>query len=454
MVQKYIQPQREIPVIAKVDVLVVGGGPAGVSAAVGAARVGAVTMIVECLGSFGGMWTNGLVITLAGFNSWLKPYRRCVSGVPGEWLGRAAVMGGAEDNRGWALNSDPEVMKLVADELLLDAGVSCLLHTWVAEPIMEGKQVKGVVVENVDGRGAIFSGAVVDCTGNGDVFARAGAEHHLSDQLQPMTLPMYIGNVVPVGEISYEEEVLIPIGPEPGLLRDPELTAYASRRRDFVVDREKLAEARANGYIPTFGGPWFGGMEPNTAWVNTTRVYGSAINADELTRAEMEARKDAHTIFNYYRDELEGFEKAHLLQTSSTIGIRETRRLRGVFTLTGEDIRSQTHFEDPVALGAWPIDVHPSQGQSGVHAMYVPLPYEIPYRTLLPQDIEQLVVGGRCISLDREALGSARVGATCGATGQAAGVAAALAVKGQSRIRDVAYVKLKSELEKQDVLLA
>jgi hypothetical protein len=194
-------------------------------------------------------------------------------------------------------------------------------------------------------------------------------------------------------------------------------------------------------------------MKPNLAWVNTTRIYGSAINAAELTRAEITARRDAHTIFNFYKGELKGFESAYLLQTSGVIGIRETRRLNGEYILTGDDIRTQTHFEDPIALGTWPIDVHPSEGESGVHAMYVPLPYQIPFRTLLPKEIEQLIVGGRCISLDREALGSARVGATCGATGQAAGIAAALAANQGILVRDISYRDLEIEFRRQGVLL-
>jgi hypothetical protein len=453
MEKKYTEKERQLDVFAEVDVLVVGGGPSGVSAAVGAARAGANTMIVESLGSFGGMWTNGLVITLAGFNSWLKPFRRCVNGVTGEWLRRATAMNGAEDNRGWALNSDPEVMKLVADEMLLEVGVTCLLHTWMADVIMDGSDVKGVLVENVDGRRAIFARVVVDCTGNGDVFARAGAAYHLSEQLQPMTLPIFIGDVNPVGEIPFEEEVLIPIGPEPGVLRDPVLSDYASRRRDITVDRERLTSARDEAKLPAFGGPWFGGMKKHLAWVNTTRVYGSAINASELSRAEMEARRDAHSIVKFYKDELPGFENAHIVQTSPTIGIRETRRLIGEVTLTGDDIRAQAEYKDAIALGAWPIDVHPSQGQSGVHAMYVPLPYQIPYRALLPQIIGGLIVGGRSISLDREALGSARVGATCGATGHAAGVAAALASKNQISVRQVGYPELREELTHQSAIL-
>jgi hypothetical protein len=123
---------------------------------------------------------------------------------------------------------------------------------------------------------------------------------------------------------------------------------------------------------------------------------------------------------NFYRKNMKGFENAYLNYTSPTIGVRETRRLVGEYTLSGEDVRNQTPFEDGIALGVWPIDVHPSEGQSGIHAMYVPAPYPIPLRCLLPQKTEQLIVAGRCISLDREALGSVRVGATCAATGHAA----------------------------------
>jgi len=449
----YKQPPKEVPVLEQVDVLVVGGGPAGVSAAVGAARAGASTMIIEGMGSFGGMWTNGLVITLAGFNSWLKPYKRCIDGITGEWLRRATARGGAEDNRGWALNSDPEIMKLVADEMLVEAGVRCLLHTWMVEPIMDGETIKGALIENVDGRRAIFASVVADCTGNGDVFARSGADYHINNDLQPMTLPIFIANVEPGGEIPFEEEVLIPIGPEPGFIKDPELTDYASRRRDIQLNLDKMNHARENGVLPVYGGPWFGGLKKNFVWVNTTRVYGSAVNAEDLTNAEIQARKDANTIVNYYREEMKGFENAFIAQTSPTIGIRETRRLIGEVILTGDDIRSNTEYKDPVALGAWPIDVHPSQKESGVHTMYVPLPYQIPFRSLIPKEIDQLVVGGRCISLDREALGSARVGATCGATGHAAGVAAALAADKQIVIRKIDYSELKNELERQSAII-
>lgn len=451
--KKYKEKVREIDIIDEVDVLIVGGGPAGIGAAVGSAMAEASVMIIEAMGSFGGMWTNGMVITLAGFNNWLRPYQRCVHGVMGEWLSLAEKKGGAENNRSWVLNSDPEIMKVVADEMLMENNVRCLLHTWMADVIIENGSLKGVIIENVDGRKAVLAKNIVDCTGNGDVFARAGEAFHLSGELQPMTLPFYLADVEPDGKIDFEDELIIPFGPEPGFLKEPLLSQYTSRRRDVQVDRKKMKKAADKGNLPYFGGPWFGGMKKRFPWVNTTRLYGSAVNAAELTAAEIEGRKNTHEIVDFYKKEFKGFEHCWLMKTASTIGIRETRRIDGVYTLTKEDIVSNRKFSDSIALGTWPIDVHPPKGQSGMHDMYVPLPYQIPYRALLPKNIDNLIVAGRCISADREAMGTVRVGATCGAIGHAAGVAAALSTKSGNTLKTLHYKEIKQELINQNAII-
>ena len=444
---------RDIEVFDNVDVLIVGGGPAGVCAAVAAARAGATTFLVERHGFLGGMWTAGMVLTLAGYNSWLRPYRRCVAGIPGEWLARATRLGGAEDNEGWALNSDPEVVKLVADEMLEEAGVNCLFHTWGAMPIMDGRQMFGVFVENVDGRSAILAKITVDCTGNGDMIARSGAPWVKGHTLQPMTMPFRIGGLNLDPSRDHLEPVRIPIGPEPGLLKEPLLSTYANRRPDVECDREAMREAKKNGELPTFGGPWFGGLEKDIAWVNTTRVVGDASDAAELTRAEIEGRRNVVVMMAYFKEHLPGFEESHLLHTSTQIGVRETRRLSGKYTLTGEDIERQASFEDSIAVGCWPIDVHPATGRTGVHALYVPLPFQIPYRALLPVKVGNLLTAGRCISVDRDALGSTRVGATCAAIGQAAGVAAALAARQDCQPEAVDINQLRETLLSQEAIL-
>lgn len=454
IINYYTEPAKQLPVIDEVDVLVVGGGPSGVPAAVGAAREGARTMIIENLGSFGGMWTNGLVITLAGYNSWLKPYDRVVKGVTEEWIVEAEKLNGAENNRSWVLSSDPEVMKLVADRLLVQAGVKCLLHTWVADVIVENNVLKGVIVENVDGRSVILAKCVVDCTGNGDVFGRADEAHHVSNELQPMTLPFFLADFQKNCGLDYEHELIVPMGPEPGYLDEYLLKTYTSRRRDVAIDRVLLNNESKEGRLPIFGGPWFGGLRTNYPWVNTTRIYGSAINANDLTNAEIQGRDNVNQIVEFYRNNCVGFEKAWLMKTAATMGIRETRRLDGVITITGQDIHNSTKFEDSIALGVWPIDVHPPKGHVGMHKMYVPLPYHIPYRALLPKTVDNLIVAGRCISADREAMGSIRVGATCGAIGHAAGIAAAQSSTTGVFPRDLNVSSLQQKIKNQNGLIA
>jgi hypothetical protein len=394
-----------------------------------------------------------MVLTLAGFNSWLRPYTRCVNGVAGDWLRRAAAEDGAEDNDGWVLNSNPEVMKVAADALLEEADVQTLFHTWGASPIMDGPRIGGIFVENVDGRKAIIAKTTVDCTGNGDILARSGASWVKSESLQPMTMPFRVGDVNPDPTIDHSTPRMIPFGPAPGPLEEPLLSRYASRRPDVLVDTDAMRSARDRGELPTFGGPWFGGLEKHIVWVNTTRVYGDASDAAELTRAEIQGRKDIAQLLPYFRTHIPGFENARLLQTSTQIGVRETRRLNGQYTLTGDDVRNGSPFPDSIAIGCWPIDVHPSDGKAGVHAMHIPLPYAIPYRCLLPQEVDGLLVAGRCVSADRDALGSSRVGATCAAIGQAAGAAAALSARGRISPESVDVGRLRDVLSSQGAIV-
>jgi hypothetical protein len=451
----YSEPARQVPIFAEVDVLVVGGGPSGVAAAVGAARAGARTMLVEQSGALGGMWTSGLVITLAGYNSWLMPDRvRCVAGVGGDWVARAEAIGGAQNHDGFALSTDPEKMKLVADQMLQEAGVDFLLHVLATYPIVEDGTVQGCVIETVEGRFAIRAAVTVDCTGNGDVVSRSGTDWIKGETLQPMTMSMRIGNVHPVEEIDHLAPRRIPIGPRGGLLAEPALSEYASVRADVPIDIPAMREARRRGELPVFGGPWFGGLDKDVVWVNTTRIVGDATNIRDLTRAEVQGRHESFALFDYFRSHIDGFSEGRLLQTSPQIGIRETRRLNGNYTLTGDDIRGGVEFEDSIAIGCWPIDIHPVDGDVGSHTMYVPDPFGIPYRTLVPATTDGLLAAGRCISVDREALGSVRVGAPCTATGHAAGVAAALSALGGVRPRDLDVVELQSTLRAQGALVS
>lgn len=446
------EPGRKIPIIARVDVLVVGGGPSGVCAAMAAARAGMRTFLIERHGFLGGMWTAGMVLTLAGFNSWLRPYHRCVDGIAGEWLQRAAELQCAEDNESWVLNSDPEGMKLVADRMLEEAGVEVLYHSLGAMPIVQGGAVSGVFLENVDGRSAILARITVDCTGNGDIIARSGAQWEKGNTLQPMTMPFTIGNVKIANQPTDLSPRCIPIGPDPLILQGAILTGYASRRTDIEVDLDAMRDARDRGELPLYGGPWFGGLHKDVVWINTIRIVGDGSVARELTRAEIEGRKSVPSLVSYFRKNIQGFDEARLLQTSPQIGIRETRRLVGRYRLTGTDIRNNTPFEDTIGLGCWPIDTHPVD-RVGIHAMYVPLPFQVPYRCLVPRTVGGLLGAGRCISVDAEALATVRVGATCGATGHAAGAAAAVAVREGVEPAEINVKSLQDILRTQDALI-
>jgi 2-polyprenyl-6-methoxyphenol hydroxylase-like FAD-dependent oxidoreductase len=443
------EPLREIPVIAEVDVVVAGAGPAGFAAAVAAARLGASTMLVERHGFLGGMMTAGLVLTLGGYNCWIEPYERVVAGIGGELLSRAAAQDGAEDNDSWVLNSEPEIVKLVCDEMVEEARVRTLLHSYIAAPYTEGATVRGIIVENKSGRGAILARVVVDATGDADLAVRAGAGCTKSPSLQPMTLGFILGHVhgATPAEVAQRQVTGHTTAGEMGG------TLKISRREDVRPNLAQMQRAREAGEIPTYGGPWFGGLRADRVWVNSTRLLGDASDAESLTQAEMQGRRDAWALWRYLQRHVPALAKSEILASGPQIGIRETRQIVGDYLLTGDDVRSGARFPDGVCLGAWPIDVHPADGAVGVHGCYVPWPYQIPYRALLPRGLEGLLVAGRCISADQEAMGSLRVVGTCMAIGQAAGTAAGLSASQGIVPRALNPAALRSALLEQGAKL-
>ena len=452
---------RDVPVIAHVDVLVVGGGPSGIGAAVGAARTGAKTTLVEHYGFVGGAATAGLVGPF--MTSFSKDgHTQIIGGVFDELVRRMEEICGAvhpERVRAGSAEAgyyvfghdhvtpfEPEALKLVADEMLEESGVHLLYHTTFIEPLMDGQWIRGAVIHNKSGLQAITAQVVIDCTGDADVAHRAGVptlKGRSQDGLtQPMTMFFRVANVNDEVVDAYVDQ-----HPEERGRLFHSIVETAKRQGDFPIMRDKAGIYRT--------------QEKGVWRVNTSRLQGlDGTDASDLAYAELHGRKQVHILMRFFRKYLPGFENATLMDTAVQIGVRETRRIIGEFTLTAADLSSGKHFDDVIVLGSFPIDLHPAVGDGGgtdtglAMGLETATVYEIPYRCLVPKEIEQLLVAGRSVSGTREAIAAIRIMPTCIALGHAAGVAGAIAVADEAPVRDIEIDKLHRILLSQGVILS
>lgn len=488
------EPERQIPILKRADVVVAGGGPAGLIAAVSAARAGAETVLIERHGFLGGMATAGMVVTLGGVNHDAPPHRRVVGGIPFELLERMAAMGGAENHDGWIVQFEPEAFKAVADDLAQEAGVYLLLHSYVTAPIVQAGIVKGLVVENKNGRQAILAHTVIDATGDGDIAARAGVPFDKSASLQPMTMAFKVRGVRrPMVELPgwsaeqaarrQESQDLwrawrgsaqaprylhrgLDIPPVPAdILRYPGDEAGPDKpnpQTNTIMMMFEMREAAQRGELPSFFGPGLFGLDEDELTVLCDHVFGDASDAEELTRAEVQGRRDARQFLEFWRAHFDVFRDSELAQTGPHIGIRESRRIVGEYVLTEQDVLAGRIFDDTVALGCWPVDVHGPVREAGQEAGAVGMnrweavkePYGIPYRCLVPRGVDNLLVAGRCTSTTSGAFASTRVMGTCMALGQAAGLAAAMAARQQQSPRAMDGVALRQALARHGAIVA
>ncbi len=377
----------ETPIVAKYQVVVAGGGPSGVIAAVAAARSGASTLLIERYSFLGGTGTAGLMTCYNGFRNQREPQSlQTVKGIPAEYIAELVRLGGVAEMDNYELNFrhdvakgdipytvpfDPEAAKLASLNLIQREGVKLRLHSWIAAPMLDGSRVTGVIVESKSGRQAIAADIVIDCTGDGDVAARAGA---------PFLGPASTGDRMPMS-------LMYRIGGVPSTVEG----AFGGIRiRDRVVR----------------WGPGFG---------------GDGLDVENLTRAEVETRLKLWEQVEQIRRK-PGMESVALLDTPTSIGVRETRRIIGEHTVTEREATEGVRFPDVIAISS-----NPMPSYKGKRHFFQHEGFDIPYRSLIPKTIEGLILSGRCISCEQGPFQSARSMAPAMAVGHASGCAAALA---------------------------
>ena len=449
------EAEREVKVIRETDVIVVGGGPGGIAAAVSAARSGAGTILIERYGHLGGMSTGGLVNIIPNLSDIYG--EQLIGGFCQEVIDRLAARGAAcfPEKRFWGKSEkevvdtylkanmmhfyirknkegkyvvlytaviDPEVAKDEMNTLVLEAGAELLLHTWVTEPIMEGNTVKGVIVENKSGRQALLGKVVIDCTGDGDLLPGTGTE--TTDYMVPGSRIAQFGFVY--------------------WLANVDLKKYD----DFVNSEPEKYEEVTLEIIDMGGWPYFcrGLLKQQEGVVWIHRLIGSLhqTDAEEMTYVDVKTRNQSVRTWELLRKYMPGFEKSFIMLTAPQLGTSGGRRIVGEYFLTARDMDTDRPFDDTIAIFA--------DNDRGEMSLRYPRTY-IPYRSLIPKETEGLLVACRAFSADHEFSEFFNLIPHCMCFGQAAGTAAALAVKEGTGVRSVDFAALRSELLKQGAIL-
>jgi len=429
------EPARRTPVLGEYDVVVLGGGPAGIAAATAAARSGSSTLLIERYGFLGGMGTAAGVTNFCGLHANVfGEIRQVVHGVADDLLARMTELGGLNEphvifnGKIAAQAYDNAALKIAADDVVTSSGARILFHALAVGVAMgPANEIQALLIETKSGRQAVKARMFIDCSGDADLAAHAGAPFEKAPQLLYPTAMFRVNDV----DAARAGDAWTAI---PRLMEEAERKGRKFPRKSPIVRPQK---------------------NPREWRVNVTQIAnpdGSAVDgtdAEQLSRAELEGRRQIVDFFRFLRESAPGFEHSYILEIAPQVGIRETRRIVGAYQLTEDDVLGCASFDDTIGVNAWPVEAH-VKGDVVFRFQDIPASRgfnHLPYRMIVPRQVENLFVAGRCASMTHMGQSAARVSGGCFVMGQAAGTAAALAIGAGCRPRDIDAGQLQGKLE-------